>query len=103
MEFNKAFIPNGMYQSEKELGVSDSGFRSQKPGTQERKIYCWFRQELDPLWIPRSQEPVVACYKMKARLYLDTSVSENALKRFFRWVPGFLENRSPENLNNRYA
>jgi len=40
---------------------------------------------------------------MKARLYLDTSVSENALKRFFRWVPGFSENGNPENLNNRYA
>jgi hypothetical protein len=32
-------------------------------------------------------EPVVACYKMKDKLYPKTSVSENAKKRFFRRVP----------------
>ncbi len=32
-------------------------------------------------------ESVVACYKMEDKLYPNTSVSENAKKRFFRWVP----------------
>ncbi len=39
-----------------------------------------------------TQKSEVACHKMKDKLYPDTSVSENAQKRFFRRVPDSLEN-----------
>jgi len=39
-----------------------------------------------------TREPVVACYKMKDKLYPDTSVRENAHKWFSMRVPGSLEN-----------
>jgi len=29
----------------------------------------------------------VACYEMKVKLYPDSSLPQNAQKRFFRWVP----------------
>jgi hypothetical protein len=42
---------------------------------------------------------VVACYKKKGKLYPDTSVAENAQKRFFRRLPGSLENGTRRNGN----
>ncbi len=36
--------------------------------------------------LSQEREFVVACYKMNGKLYPDTSVSEKAQKRFFRWV-----------------
>jgi len=49
----------------------------------------------------RSQEPVLTCYKIKDKLYPDTSVPEKAQKRFFSRVPGSLEKEN--SLINLYS
>jgi hypothetical protein len=67
------------------VGVSGSALLSQKSGTCP---ISGFLRTRNLLWVLGSQERefVVACYKMNGKLYPDTSVSEKAQKRFFRWV-----------------
>jgi hypothetical protein len=45
------------------------------------------------------RKPVLACYKIKDKLYPNISVSKNAQNRFVREVQGFLENVTRRNRN----
>ncbi len=62
------------------------GFRTQK-----HEIYCGSlflgTRTSAGFSFSGNWEPVVACYEMKDKLYPDTSVSQNAQKRFFRRIP----------------